>query len=61
MNKKQINSLYSVAALGLSCAGVIFVLISALSEVKPAWAVPAALVCVALSNLFMIIQNLSNR
>lgn len=54
MEKNILNNLFLIAIAGLAIAGLIFLGISIFNGDK--WALPAALGCILLSNLFNVIR-----
>ena len=61
MDRKKINTLLFIAGLGLLIAGIIFLLVTLLSDHESEWVLPAALGCVLLGNLFNLIRNQMNK
>lgn len=56
MNQKEISTLLVIASVGLTIAAIIFLCAAIFGGTKDNWAIPSALVCVVLSNLFNVIR-----
>lgn len=60
MNKEKTDILLLIASVGLAIAGMILLCAGMAGETKRNWALPCALVCVALSSLFRAIRIFFN-
>lgn len=61
MEKKNANTLLFIAGIGLTVAGIIFLLLAMFGERESNWVLAAALFCILLSNLFNIIRIQLNK
>lgn len=61
MDKKKTNTLLFIACIGLTIAGIIFLLLAMFGEREDNWVLAAALFCILLSNLFNIIHIQLNK